>query len=126
MNILSADLRHLYSRGDDLTFVLPGSAVVASGSQVVVGTAFTITDYEAFASSAPLNLSGTGAALVLAIMKNGVSALTITFNHNVTTATGTGLSVTFARGDRYRMDVTQIGSDSPGAGISLAVRRVYS
>lgn len=123
-----------FSFGSNTVTNIPFDTTVACGDEVTdltVGTAkvtfrapyaFTLTNLRANVVTAP-----TGANLIIDVKKNGVTVLSTllsidaTEKTSVTATTPHVISVaSFADDDEIRIDVTQIGSTIPGAGLKVA------
>lgn len=95
--------------GGDIRFLIQGNAMVANKvAQVLVGTAITYTTLRAYADTAPA-----GAALNIRINKNGTSAATLSIPAGSNSAS-TAVSIAVTSGDRISLDITQVGSTTPG------------
>lgn len=95
-----------------------GTVSVANNvtSIVVVPKSGFLTKIYAQVKTAP-----TGASLNIRVNKNGVSATTLNIAAGATTANATGLSISFAAGDYFTLDITQIGSGVAGADLTVVL-----
>lgn len=82
----------------------------------VAPQAGTITAIYARVKTAP-----TGAALNLRVNKNGVQVATLSISAGGQNTSSTGLSISYAAGDYFSLDVTQIGSSVPGADLTVSM-----
>lgn len=108
-----------FSGGYDSTFTKEDLAVQTYG-RVTVPRAMTITGEEADIETAP-----TGAALILDILKNGVSIYSVKpqFAAGSTTLTaGTRNTSSVAAGDILSFAATQVGSTEPGEGLTFSLK----
>lgn len=115
------DTRGLFQLGGGvggIQFTIGGTLVVANNQTPywIAPKAGVMTNIYAIVKTAP-----TGAALNIRINKNGVSAATFSISATSTTGNSTGLSITFAAGDYFSIDITQIGSTIAGADLTVAV-----
>ena len=108
-----------FSGGYDSTFTKEDLAVQTYG-RVTIPRAMTITGEEADIETAP-----TGAALILDILKNGVSIYSVKpqFAAGSTTLTaGTRSTSSIAAGDVLTFSATQVGSTEPGEGLTFTLK----
>lgn len=88
----------------------------------VMGRAGTIVDVRAYAETAPVTTS-----IIIDVMKNGVTLFTTSGNRPTIAAAGNASTttlpdiLTFAKGDRLRFDVIQVGTGTTGADVAMAV-----
>ena len=93
----------------DVRFLVQGNAVVANKvAQVLIGFGGTFTAIRAWADTAP-----TGAPLSIRINKNGVSVATLSIADGANSASTT-VSIPVVAGDRISLDITGVGSITPG------------
>lgn len=85
-------------------------------------------DYEVESYTIGCGTAPVGAAIICDINKNGVSIFT-TQSHRPTIASGQTVGsttapdiMTFSAGDRITIDIDQVGSTSPGAGLEINLR----
>jgi len=93
----------------DVRFLIQGNAVVANKvAQVLIGFGGTFTRLRAWADTAPA-----GSGLSIRINKNGVSVATLSIAAGTNSAS-TAVSIAVAAGDRISLDITGVGSTTPG------------
>ena len=71
--------------------------------------AVTLTGIYAYVKTAP-----SGAALNLALLKNGTSLQTFSIAADTTTGSSTGLTHSISAGDYFTVNITQVGSSTAG------------
>lgn len=97
------------SGAGDIRFLVQGDAMVANKVvQALCGTALTYTKLLAYADTAPA-----GAGLSIRINKNGTQAATLSIPAGSNSASAT-VSIAVAQGDRISLDITAVGSTTPG------------
>ena len=69
----------------------------------------TLTAIYAYVKTAPA-----GAALNLALLKNGSSLQTFSISADSTSGSSTGLTHSISAGDYFTVNITQVGSTTPG------------
>jgi len=95
--------------GMDLRFFVQGNAQVANKlAQALIGAALTFTTIRLYADTAPA-----GADLIVRINKNGVSQGTFSITAGSNSASSS-ISIAVVAGDRISLDITQVGSTTPG------------
>jgi hypothetical protein len=93
----------------DVRFLVQGNAVVANKvAQVLIGFGGTFTTLRAWADTAPA-----GAALSIRINKNEVPVATLSIAAGTNSASTT-VSISVSAGDRISLDITGVGSTTPG------------
>lgn len=99
------------------TFGVHGTLLVANDMTLywVAPKAGTFTSIIARVKTAP-----SGAALQLRINKNGVQVTTLSISSGSTSATGS-ISISFAQGDYFSLDITQVGSTANGANLTVVL-----
>lgn len=75
---------------------------------------FSISSISAILVSAP-----TGSAAIIRINKNGTSTTTLTIAAGTTSTVNNSINIAMVSGDYITVDVTQIGSLTPGAYLSV-------
>jgi hypothetical protein len=93
-----------------------GVLAVGNGPGVPTPFAFTITDIESSLDAAPTTTS-----VVAHVWKNGTNVQTITFAATETTDSLSGLSIAFARGDKFAIRINSVDSGGTAAGLSVAL-----
>ena len=93
-----------------------GTMRVGNGPSVPTPFPFTLTDLEA-----RLDAAGSGSNLIVHIWKNGANVQTVTFVPSDASESLSGLSVAFARGDRYALRVEAQDSGGTATGLSVAL-----
>ncbi len=93
----------------DIRFLVQGNAMVANRvAQVLIGKGGTFTTLRAYADVAPA-----GADLIVRINKNGTQAATLSIAAGTNSASA-AVSIPVAAGDRISLDITQVGTTTPG------------
>jgi hypothetical protein len=88
--------------------------VVFNGSKRWYATSsFTISNVNAFLVSAP-----TGSSAIFRINKNGSSAATVTIAASATSVSSS-INISMTSGDYITVDITQVGSTTPGSYLSM-------
>lgn len=100
------------------TYNYNGTLVVNTGSKrFYMPINCTMTDIEAYVATAP-----TGAALQLAILKNGSSVATTSISAGSTSSSNTSNSIDLETGDYITINITQVGSGTAGEDLYLNLK----
>jgi hypothetical protein len=93
-----------------------GTLAVGNGPGVPTPFPFTVTDIESSLDVAP-----TTSLARAQLLKNGVNVQNIDFGATENTDTKTGLSLAFARGDKFALRIDTLDSGGTAAGLSVAL-----
>lgn len=99
------------------TFTQPGTLQVASGSVGLSAPRLSkLSKVSAHVTTPPV-----GSSLILELANNGLAVATITIPSGSTDASGVISAATIDPSDVLTVNVTQVGSSSPGANLTLTV-----
>lgn len=70
-------------------------------------------------ATARLGTAPVGAAVIIRVLSNGSTITTLTIADGLKTATNPGLAVSLPAGAVITLDITQVGSTTPGADLAV-------